>query len=158
MKKIIKYKYKSLLYFSIFRVRKGVDHWIIGTRCFGQNHWKFADERSDLGRVAPSSKQADDGKGSPGHHPNGHVHNSDLCGPDFSRNGLLLIIGPQRSDVHLLSLLPQLVLVMENGLNDEVIAAGDDNDRYDVNGNKATQNVSLVVHRLSQSIKRAPIK
>lgn len=48
--------------------------------------------------------------------------------------------------------------MLEDGLNDKVVASGDDDDGQDVVGDGSSQDVSLVVHRLRNVVVRAPAR
>ena len=50
---------------SILWMGESVDDWVIGARGLGKNDGQFANKRSNLGRVAPSAKKADDSKRCP---------------------------------------------------------------------------------------------
>jgi len=67
----------------------------------------------------------------------------------------LISVGSEGSDVHLLGLGAELFLVLEDGLDDEVVATSDRDHRENVVGNSCSQDVGLVVGRLRNVIVRA---
>ncbi len=109
-------------------MRQSVDDGIVNAGSLRQNNWEFANQRSDLGSVSPGAQHANNGERSPGQYPKRHVNASDFSDADFCRDSLLLAVAPQRSDVHLFGLLTQFIFVVEDGANDEIVAANDNKD------------------------------
>ena len=142
----------KLLYLAVFRVRDGVDQRVVCAGSLGQNNRKGRDQRSDLGDITPGSHDADDGERSPRGQPGSHVHDGDLGDADLGRHLLLVGVAAKGSDVHLLSLGAQFLFVFEDGVDDEIVAAGNDHNGEDVVAESGGQDVGLVVHGLGNVI------
>ena len=133
---------------AVFRVRNGVDQRIVDAGCLCQQDGQGRNQRRDLGDVSPSANHADDGERSPCHQPAGDVHDGHLSDADLGRDLLLVGVAAQRGHVHLLGLGAQFLFVFENGVDDEIVATGDDEDGQDVVEDGSRQDVALVVHGL----------
>ena len=142
-------------YLSIFRVRKSVDDWIVDARRFGQDDRKLVDEWSDFRCISPGSQNTNDRKGDPGRGPQSHVHDCNFGSFDLGRDGVLICVASQRSDVHLFGLFAQFVFVLENGLNDEVVTADYDQEWEDKTTHEGAHDVRFVAHIRRHSIERA---
>ena len=127
-------------------MRQGVDKGIVSTGCLRQYDGEFADQRGDFRCISPGAYQANNRERTPGHNPEHDVDTSHFSNADFSGNGLLVAVAPQRSDVHLFGLLTEFIFVVENSTDDEIVTANDYEDRNDVKIDGRGQNVVLVVH------------
>jgi hypothetical protein len=145
-------------YLAVFRMRDGVDQRVVGAGSLSQDNWDSGDQWSNLGNITPGTNNADDGKRGPCGQPHRHVHDGDLGNADLSRDLLLIVVAAERSNVHLLGLSAELLLVLEDGVDDEVVAAGDDGDGENIVGDGSSHDVGLVVHVLGNVIVGATIK
>jgi hypothetical protein len=139
-------------------VRDGVDQRVVGAGSLSQDDWDGGYQRSDFGNITPGSHDTDDGKRGPCGQPHRHVHDGDLGNADLSRDLLLIVVAAERSNVHLLGLSAELFFVFEDGVDDEIVAAGDDGNWENVISESGSQDVALVVHVLGNVIVGATIK
>ena len=144
-------------YLSVFRMGDGIDEGIVGTGCLCQNDWNGRHQWSNFGNIAPGTHDANNGKWSPGSQPHWDVHDGNLGNSNLCRNLLLVVIATERSNIHLLSLSTELFLVLEYGMNDEVVTASNNSDWQNVVCEGGSQNVGLVVHVLGDVVIRAPV-
>jgi len=136
-------------------VRQHVDDRVVGARGLSQKALKFGEKRGDARSISPGSHHAEDSERSPGQDPQGDVHDGHLSDADFGRNLVLLLTAAQRRHVHFLGLLTHLIFMLEDSLNNEVVAARDDQDRNEVEEAAAGQDVGLVVHGAGKTVEGA---
>ena len=144
-------------YLSVFRMGDGIDEWVVGTGCLGQNDWDGWHQRSNLGNITPGTQDADNGEWGPSSQPHWDVHDGNLGNSNLCRNLLLVVIATERSNIHLLSLSTEFFLVFEDGMNDEVVATGNNNDWQDEVCESGSQNVGFVVHVLGDVVIRTSV-
>ncbi len=143
---------------AVLWMRKGVDDRVVEGRRLGANDGQLGHEWRDERRIVPRTHHGDGRERSPGEDPQQNVDDGHFGGPDLGRNGQLLILvdAPERSDVHLLGLTPQLLFMVKHGLDDEEIAADDDDDGASKLEEARRQDVALVVHCGRVRVERTP--
>ena len=104
-------------------MRQSVDDWIPHARSLGEKNWNFGHDRVDERRIAPDAEHGVDHERSPRHNPQSDVDDGHFSSAAFSGKLLLIGIGSQRSDVHFLGLFTERFLVIEDGSDDENVAA-----------------------------------
>ena len=134
----------------------GVDDGIVDARRFGDDDRNGRHQRRDLAHVTPDAQHADDGERSPRRRPQRDVQNGNFGDADLGRNGVLVGIAAQGRHVHLLGLLAQFVLVLEDGHDDAVVTADDDEHRHHKVEYEQRQYGHFVVLSLSHVVVRAP--
>ena len=148
---------KETCYLSVFRMGDGIDEWVVSTGCLGQNDWNGRHQWSNLGNITPGTHDANNGKWRPGSQPHRDVHDGDLGDTDLCRHLLLVVIAAERSDIHLFSLSTELFFVLEDGVNDEVVATSNNNDWQDEVCESGSQDMGLVIHVLGDVVVRASV-
>jgi len=143
---------------AVLWMRQGVDDRVVEGRRLGANDGQLGHERRDERGIVPRAQHGNGRERSPGEDPQHNVDDGHFGGPDLGRNGHLLLLAdaPERSDVHLLGLPPQLLFVIEHGLDDGEIAADDCDDGPGELEEARRQDVALVVHCCRVRVERAP--
>lgn len=138
-------------------MRQGVDDGIVDGRGLRAENGQFGGEGRHEARVPPGADHADDCERRPGKSPQSDAQNGHLGRLDLGRLLVRVHAASQGRHVHLLGLLPQLVLVVENGSYNGTIATNDYDDGEHVLEEAAGSDVALVVPRCGVRIERAPI-
>ena len=142
-------------YLFEFGMRQSIDYGIPHAWSLGEKNGKFGHDRVDERRIAPGTSIGDDYERGPRHNPESDVDNGHFSSAIFGRKLLLIGIGSQGSDVHFLGLFTKRFLVIEDGSDDENVAANND-ENVDGDGNGHWQDEALVVHILAKIVVRAP--
>ena len=144
-------------YLAELGVRQAVDDRVVGAGGLGQKDLQLGEDGGDSLGLTPGSHQAEDGERSPRQNPQRNVHDGDLGNADLSWDLVLVRAASQGSNVHFLGLLTHFIFVLEDSLDDEIVAASDGGDGDGIEEREASHDVRLVHHGGGEAIEGATV-